>query len=130
MRHTDIKPKYDNISIGIVGMTDARIIEEVIHLLRREGVPQHEIEEFRTQTHTYSPNDFSVFLRIILSWVKVIEMGSDHVACLDEGEEELWITHDEHEANLELEADLHGTGTQMYKDTLMLLERAKKDLGI
>jgi len=88
MNHLDIKPKYDNISIGIVGMTDARIIEEVIYLLRREGVPQHEIEEFRTQTHTYSPNDFSVFLRIILSWVRVIEMGSDHVACLEEGDDQ------------------------------------------
>ena len=88
MSHTDIKPKYDNISLSIVGMTDYRIIEEVIHLLRREGVPQQEIEEFRTQTHTYSPNDFSVFLRIILSWVKVIEMGSDHVACLEEGDDQ------------------------------------------
>jgi hypothetical protein len=84
--HLDIKPKYD-IGLGITGMTDARIIEEVTYLLRRNGVPQHEIEEFRTQTHTYSPNDFSVFLRIILSWVRVIEMGSDHVACLEESDE-------------------------------------------
>ena len=87
MTHLQIKPKHDDISLGIVGMTDSHIISEVIHLLRREGVPEHEIEEFRTQTHTYSPNDFSVFLRIILSWVKVIEMGSDHVACLEEGDD-------------------------------------------
>ena len=85
MTHLDIKPKYD-ISLGITGMTDARIIEEVTYLLRREGVPQHEIEEFRTQTHTYSPNDYSVFLRIILSWVRVIEMSSEDVACLEEGD--------------------------------------------
>ena len=130
MRYTDIKPKYD-IGLGIVGMTDARIIEEVIHLLRREGVPEHEVEEFRTQTRIEADYDFgSAFLRAVLSWVKVIEMGSDHVACLDEGEEVLWSIHDQHEANLELEADLHGTGTQMYKDTLMLLGRAKKELGI
>ena len=44
--------------------------------------------------------------------------------------DELQRVHDEHEANLELEADLHGTDTQMYKDTLMLLERAKKELGV
>lgn len=85
MTHLDIKPKYD-ISLGITGMTDARIIEEVTYLLRREGVPQHEIEEFRTQTHTYSPNDYSVFLRIILSWVRVIEMDESQVACLEEGD--------------------------------------------
>ncbi len=42
--------------------------------------------------------------------------------------DELQRLHDEHEANLELEADLNGTSTQMYKDTLMLLERAKKEL--
>ena len=85
MTHLDIKPKYD-ISLGITGMTDARIIEEVTYLLRREGVPQHEIEEFRTQTHTYTPNDYSVFLRIILSWVRVIEMDESQVACLEEGD--------------------------------------------
>jgi len=134
MRHTDIKPKYDNISLSILGMTDANITSEVISLLRREGVPQHEIEEFHAQARTFPDGSdlyhYSVFLRTILSWVRVYEMSSDDVACLDEGEEELWRTHDEHEANLELEADLHGTGTQMWKDTLMLLERAKKDLGI
>lgn len=127
MRYTEIKPKYDNISLSIVGMTDSEIIAEVVHLLRREGVPEHEVEEFRTQTRVEADYDFgSAFLRAVLSWIKIIEMGSDHVACLDEGEEVLWSIHDEHEANLELEADLHGTSTQMYKDTLMLLERAKR----
>jgi hypothetical protein len=100
--HLQIKPKYD-ISLGITGMTDARIIEEVTHLLRQEGVTQHEIEEFRTQTHTYSPNDYYVFLRTILSWVKVIEMSSEDVACLEWGDDELWKLHDEHKANLEEE---------------------------
>ena len=42
--------------------------------------------------------------------------------------DELQRLHDEHEANLELEADLHGTGTQMYKDTLMLLGRVKEEM--
>lgn len=84
--YLDIKPKYD-FSLGITGMTDARIIEEVTYLLRGNGVPQHEIEEFRTQTHTYSPNDYSVFLRTILSWVGVIEMDESQVACLEEGDE-------------------------------------------
>ena len=42
--------------------------------------------------------------------------------------DELQRLHDEHEANLELEADLHGTGTQMYKDTLTLLQLAKEEL--
>ena len=42
--------------------------------------------------------------------------------------DELQRLRDEHEANLELEADLNGTSTQMYKNTLMLLERAKKEL--
>ena len=41
---------------------------------------------------------------------------------------ELQKLHDEHEANLELEADLHGTGTQMYKDTLLLLRQVKEEL--
>ena len=41
---------------------------------------------------------------------------------------ELQRLHDEHEANLELEADLHGTGTQMYKDTLLLLRQVKEEL--
>jgi hypothetical protein len=40
----------------------------------------------------------------------------------------LWRLHDEHEANLEMEADLHGTDTQMYKDTLMLLQQLKKEM--
>lgn len=84
MTHLDIKPKYD-ISLSTCGMTDSEIIAEVTYLLRREGVPQHKIEEFRTQTHTYSP-DYSAFLRIILSWVTVIEMSSDDVACLEEGD--------------------------------------------
>ena len=44
--------------------------------------------------------------------------------------DELQRLHDEHEANLEMEADLHGTGTQMYKDTLMLLQRVKEEMGI
>jgi hypothetical protein len=60
--------------------------------------------------------------------VKIVEMGSDHVACLEEGDDELWRLHDEHEANLEMEADLHGTDTQMYKDTLMLLQQLKKEM--
>ena len=85
MTHLDIKPKYD-ISLSTCGMTDSEIIAEVTYLLRREGVPQHEIEEFRTQTHTYTPNDYSVFLRIILSWVRVIEMDESQVACLEEGD--------------------------------------------
>ena len=44
--------------------------------------------------------------------------------------DELQRLHDEHEANLEMEADLHGTSTQMYKDTLMLLQRVKEEMGI
>jgi hypothetical protein len=42
--------------------------------------------------------------------------------------DELQKLHDEHEENLEMEADLHGTGTQMYKDTFMLLQLTKKEL--
>jgi hypothetical protein len=42
--------------------------------------------------------------------------------------DELQRLHDEHEANLEMEADLNGTGTQMYKDTLMLLGRVKEEM--
>lgn len=42
--------------------------------------------------------------------------------------DELQRLHDEHEENLEMEADLHGTGTQMYKDTFMLLQLTKKEL--
>lgn len=130
MTHLQIKPKYDNISLSIVGMTDSHIISEIVHFLRREGVPEHEIEEFRTQVSACPPDyDFgSAFLRAILSWVKIVEMGSDHVACLEEGDDELWRLHDEHEANLEMEADLHGTDTQMYKDTLMLLQQLKKEM--
>ncbi len=41
---------------------------------------------------------------------------------------ELQRLHDEHEANLEMEAELHGTGSQMYKDTLMLLQQIKKEM--
>ena len=41
---------------------------------------------------------------------------------------ELQRLHDEHEANLEIEADLHGTNSQMYKDTYMLLQLTKKEL--
>lgn len=131
MTHLQIKPKHDDISLGIVGMTDSHIISEVIHLLRREGVPEHEIEEFRTQVGACPPDyDFgSAFLRAVLSWVKIIEMGSDHVACLEEGDDELWRLHDEHESNLELEAELHGTDSQMYKDTLMLLQEIKREMG-
>ena len=131
MTHLQIKPKHDDISIGIVGMTDSHIISEVIHLLRREGVPEHEIEEFRTQVSACPPDyDFgSAFLRAVLSWVNIIEMGSDHVACLEEGDDELWRLHDEHESNLELEAELHGTDSQMYKDTLMLLQEIKREMG-
>jgi hypothetical protein len=49
---------------------------------------------------------------------------SDH----PEYRNELQRLHDEHEANLEMEADLNGTGTQMYKDTLMLLQLAKEEM--
>lgn len=128
MTHLQIKPKYD-ISLSTCGMTDSEIIAEVTYLLRREGVPQHEIEEFRTQVTTRPPDyDFGFgFLRIVLSWVGVVEMSEEQVACLEEGDDELWRLHDEHEANLELEADLHGTDTQMYKDTLALLGRLKKE---
>ena len=42
--------------------------------------------------------------------------------------DELQRLHDEHEANLELEADLHGTNSQMYKDTFTLLQLAKEEL--
>ena len=43
--------------------------------------------------------------------------------------DELRASRDGHEANLEMEADLHGTGTQMYKDTKMLLKRANEELA-
>ena len=83
--HTEIKPKYDNISLSLLGYkSDGSIIAEIVYLLRSNGVSADEIAEFRTEA---TSDDYYTFLRTVLAWVRVSEFASDDIACLEEGDD-------------------------------------------
>ena len=83
--HTDIKPKYDDISLSLLGYSsDGPIISAVAYLLRYNGVSADEIAEFRAEA---TSDDYYTFLCTILAWVRVSEFTSDDIACLEQGDD-------------------------------------------
>jgi hypothetical protein len=83
--HTDIKPKYDDISLSLLGYSsDGPIISAVAYLLRSNGVSAEEIAEFRSEA---TSDDYYTFLRTVLAWVRVSEFTSDDIACLEQGDD-------------------------------------------
>lgn len=101
--------------------------EALLSLSKGEG-PGH---PFRGNQYTEGKSGGKV-TRTTLTGSGMGDVSRSDIAGMTEDEynmDELRASRDGHEANLEMEADLHGTGTQMYKDTKMLLKRANEELA-